>query len=260
MKGSGGFRIWVAGKLVLDSPSDKFDDSQLFNSTLVPLVAGQLYDIKIEYFSKASYTNVHAYWKCPSMEREVVIPQCQLYTDDAATPPADTINQGPVANTTITLPTNKATLNGAASADPDGTIAAYKWTIVSGPSVASFANAAAATTAVSNLVAGTYVFHLEVKDSKGAIATDDVKVTVNPMSNQGPIANAGADITITLPVNYTTLNGAASKDPDGTIAFYKWTKVSGPTQFIMGNANAATTSLSNLVAGTYVFRLEVKDS
>jgi len=265
IRGAGGFRIWVAGKLILDSPTEKFDDSQLFNSSPVPMVAGQMYDIKIEYFSKVGYTNVHAYWKCPSMEREVVIPECQLYNDEVTStpPPKEVANQGPVANAgadlTITLPTSTVRLDGSASSDPDGSIAAYSWTMVSGPSTVSFTNAAAAITSVNNLVAGTYMFRLEVKDNKGAIASDDVKVTVNAAGNQGPVANAGADITITLPVNSTTLDGAASKDPDGKIAFYKWTKVSGPSQFIMGNASAATTSLSNLVAGTYVFRLEVKD-
>jgi hypothetical protein len=266
IKGSGGFRVWVAGKLILDSPSDKFNDTQLFNSTPVSLVAGQKYDIKIEYFSKAGYTNVHAYWKCPSMEREVVIPQCQLYTNEVNTTPTpvETANQGPTAiageHIAITLPTNMVTLNGSASSDADGSIASYKWTYVNGPSVPTIVNPAAATTVINKLVAGTYSFRLEVKDNKGAIATDDVTVTVHAVGNQVPIAYAGADITITLPVNHTTLNGAASKDPDGNIAYYKWTKVSGPGQFILGNASAATTSLSNLIAGVYVFSLEVKDS
>jgi hypothetical protein len=264
--GSGGYRIWISGKLVLDSPKDKFDDRDLLFSTPVPMVAGQSYDIKVEYFSTGGYSTAYIYWKCPSMEQAVLVPQSQLFTGAVSTTPTpvETTNQGPTANAgadlTISLPTTSVTLNGAGSSDPDGSIASYKWTVVSGPNVPTIANATAVSTAVNSLVAGTYIFRLEVKDSKGVMATDDVTVTVNAAGNQGPTANAGADITITLPVNSTTLNGAASKDPDGTIAFYKWTKVSGPGQFIMGNASAATTSLSNLVAGVYVFSLEVKDS
>ena len=38
--------------------------------------------------------------------------------------------------------------------------------------------------------------------------------------NVAPVANAGADKSITLPVNSSTLTGAASSDPDGTISAY----------------------------------------
>jgi len=44
-----------------------------------------------------------------------------------------------------------------------------------------------------------------------------------PGSNKAPIANAGDDITITLPTNSTSLNGIGT-DMDGTITNYQWTK------------------------------------
>jgi len=43
-----------------------------------------------------------------------------------------------------------------------------------------------------------------------------MQVTVNPAPNKAPTANAGADITITLPTNSTSLNGIGT-DIDGTI-------------------------------------------
>ena len=49
-------------------------------------------------------------------------------------------------------------------------------------------------------------------------------------SNQSPTANAGADKTITLPLNTQTQTGSGT-DPDGTIASYQWTKISGPCCF-----------------------------
>ena len=173
-------------------------------------------------------------------------------------------NQPPTANAgsniTMTLPTNSTTLKGSGT-DPDGTIASYAWTRVSGPTTFTLGTANAATTTLTNLVAGTYVFRLTVTDNNGATATDDVTVTVNASAptNQAPIAIAGNNVTMNLPTNSTTLNGTASFDPDGTIAGYAWTKVSGPT-FTIGNANAATTTLTNLVAGTYVFQLTVTDN
>src|SRR5688572_7497897 len=86
-------------------------------------------------------------------------------------------------------------------------------------------------------------------------------VTVNaaPVLNQAPTANAGNNIILTLPANSTTLTGSGT-DGDGTIASYAWSRVSGPATFTLGSVNAATTTLNNLVQGTYVFRLTVIDN
>src|SRR6185436_16668565 len=104
-------------------------------------------------------------------------------------------------------PTNTYSLNGTGSTDQDGTIASYLWTKVSGPA-ATFANSAAATTAVNGLVLGTYVFKLKVTDNKGASSEDQLTIVVNAAANVAPVAKAGADVTITLPVNTVTLNGS----------------------------------------------------
>ncbi len=46
--------------------------------------------------------------------------------------------------------------------------------------------------------------------------------------NKSPIADAGADRTITLPKDSVLLDGSASTDPDGSITSYKCTKIVGP--------------------------------
>jgi hypothetical protein len=163
----------------------------------------------------------------------------------------------------ITLPANTATLNGGASSDPDGSIVKYAWTKISGPATFSMSDPAGITNGLSNLVAGTYVFRLTVTDDKGATASDDVNVIVNNSnvpSNQPPVASAGNDLSITLPTNSVTLNGTGSNDSDGYITKYAWSKVSGPTQFMISSPGSAITIISNLVAGTYVFRLTVTDN
>jgi PKD repeat protein len=175
------------------------------------------------------------------------------------------VNIPPVANAgpdqTITLPTNSVTLNGSASSDPDGTIAGYLWTKISGPTQFTIVNNTSASTIVNNLTAGSYSFQLKVTDNGGAIAMDTIIVTVNPAPvNQPPIANAGAAIIITLPTNIANLDGSASTDPDGTIASYVWSQVSGPSTATIASASTAKTGISGLQQGVYVFSLLVTDN
>ena len=71
-------------------------------------------------------------------------------------------------------------------------------------------------------------------------------------------ANAGDDIEITLPTNGITLDGSDSYAPIYPIS-YSWSQVSGPGTAIITNANAISTEVSELVAGSYVFQLTVSD-
>ena len=175
------------------------------------------------------------------------------------------VNLPPISNAgadkTITLPTNSVTLNGSASSDPDGSIASYLWTKISGPAQYTLGNNATASTLLSNLTAGLYSFQLKVTDNGGAIALDTIKINVNAApANQLPVANAGADITITLPTNIANLNGSGSSDPDGTIASYSWTQVSGPATATISTSTAVSTGLAGLLQGVYVFSLKVTDN
>lgn len=170
-------------------------------------------------------------------------------------------NVNPVANAgpdvTLFLPTNTVNITGTGT-DADGTIASYSWTQISGPSV-TVSNNTNPTVTLSNMVAGVYAFRLTVTDNLGAISIDDVLVTVNPaVTNQAPVASAGPNIALTLPVNSTNLIGSGS-DVDGTIASYSWTKVSGPT-VTLTNPSTAVLSVTDLLEGIYVFRLTVTDN
>ncbi len=174
-------------------------------------------------------------------------------------------NQPPIANAgpdqNITLPTNSVTINGSASSDPDGSIASYLWTKISGPTQFTIGNTIQASTVVNNLTAGLYSFQLKVTDNLGAIALDTIKVIVNAApANLPPIANAGANISVTLPTNVANLNGTASKDPDGTISSYLWSQVSGPSTAAITTPANVTTGISALQQGVYVFSLKVTDN
>ena len=81
--------------------------------------------------------------------------------------------------------------------------------------------------------------------------------------NEPPVANAGPDITITLPTNTVVLNGEGSSDLDNNIASYEWTKISGPSPV---NTSIPTSNkkwqvlVANLVEGIYQFELKVTDA
>lgn len=81
-----------------------------------------------------------------------------------------------------------------------------------------------------------------------------------PGTNLSPNANAGSDQIITIPTASVSVSASASSDPDGTIASYAWTKISGPATFNIVSPTSATTTINTLVAGTYVFQVEVTDN
>ena len=81
-----------------------------------------------------------------------------------------------------------------------------------------------------------------------------------PPSNAAPVARAGNDVNLTLPANSVQVSGSGSTDADGTITGYNWARISGPTQFTISSASVVNPTISNLVAGTYVFRLTVTDN
>jgi hypothetical protein len=93
-------------------------------------------------------------------------------------------------------------------------------------------------------------------------STDTAVVTPPPAvpGNKLPVANAGADVTISKSWNYNPwIYGTQSKDPDGWIAAFKWTCVQG-TQYTIVSPAAGKTRLDNLAIGVYIFRLTVTDN
>jgi len=165
-------------------------------------------------------------------------------------------NVPPVANAgddkTITLPTSQVTLVGS-GIDTDGTITSYQWTKVSGPTTFTLGSPTLATTTVSSLVQGIYQFELRISDNSGAVSKDTVNVLVNAsVANIPPVANAGADKTITLPTSQVTLVGAGT-DVDGTIVSYQWSNSIGTTW------NGQSVIMSTPVSGVYTYTLTVTD-
>ena len=103
-------------------------------------------------------------------------------TVEVTPPPATSSNKLPIANAGADITIGKSWnynpwIYGTQSKDPDGWIAAFKWTCVQGTQY-QIVSPDAGKTRLDNLTVGVYVFRLTVTDNKGGQATDDVKVTV----------------------------------------------------------------------------------
>lgn len=174
-------------------------------------------------------------------------------------------NKPPIADAghdlIIALPKDSVILDGSKSKDPDGTITRYNWINISGPSSFVIITPSSEKTKVKNLLPGIYSFELAVTDNKGLSSKDTVRVTVEVVPvNHPPVANAGNDTTLVLPVNSIILNGSDSWDVDNNIIGYAWSKLSGPSTLSMSDPVSIQVQAGDLVQGIYLFVLTVTDA
>lgn len=76
---------------------------------------------------------------------------------------------------------------------------------------------------------------------------------------QLPIADAGPDQTIFLPADNLIIDGSGSDPDGGSITAFQWSQESGPSTATLTNTNTDDLTASDLLVGTYVFRLTVTD-
>ncbi len=162
----------------------------------------------------------------------------------------------------ITVPTDSILLDGSGSDDPDGKIDEWLWKKIEGPYSFNIVSTSTSKTIIRKLVPGIYHFELKVTDDKGLSAKDTVMITVDaiPTAKHPPIANAGRDTIITLPINSITLDASASVDPDNNIVSFQWTKIAGPSSYLIANADALQSQATGLIEGIYRFELKVTDA
>lgn len=111
---------------------------------------------------------------------------------------------------------------------------------------------------LSNLEEGMYTFVLKVTDSANQSSTAQVHVFVKPPTNKPPVAEAGDNITISLPQTWVLLNANKSKD-DNKIESFKWEQVQGSSQAIFVSPNSSITNVTGLTKGSYIFKVYVTD-
>lgn len=180
------------------------------------------------------YTNSTAVFTYPVTTVSIVV-KPRVVVVPPNVPP--TVSAG--SSQAITLPVNAVTLTGSAS-DPDGTIASYLWSQLSGPAVAVIASPTTSSTSVTGLVAGVYVFKLTATDNKGASAGANVNVTVNPAPVAGKYEGFGSlviggdnspvvHVTTLSPTGTGSLTAAMGNnrkivfDVTGVINGFRWT-------------------------------------
>jgi hypothetical protein len=174
-----GVRLYVNGQLVIDHWTDHLVAQ---DSAIVALAAGQRYDIRMDYYDRATLATARLSWAYPGQSTQVV-PQWVLY-------PSLPVNQPPAVNAgvdqTINLPA-VASLTGIARDDglPSPASLTTMWSKISGREDSAggtvvFASPNAPVTTATFGADGIYVLRLTVSD--GAVTvSDDVTITVNPV-------------------------------------------------------------------------------
>lgn len=106
---------------------------------------------------------------------------------------------------------------------------------------------------------GTYTFTYTVTDNNFKTAASSVLVTIGAGTIL-PTVDAGSDQPFSLPKNSTTLVGTATGNGGATITSTTWTQQAGPNIANISFPNSLTTLVTNMIAGTYTFRLTANDS
>jgi VCBS repeat-containing protein len=149
------------------------------------------------------------------------------------------------------------TLDGSASADPNGDVLTYAWTQSAGPA-AVLSDATAQKPAFTAEAAGALVFELVVSDGVNASVPDVVTIFVFDTTNKPPVADAGKDQDVKVG-DTVTLDGSGSSDPEAQPLTYAWTLVGGPSAVTLSDAAAVNPAFMPDAAGVYTFALSVSD-
>jgi YD repeat-containing protein len=170
--------------------------------------------------------------------------------------------QNPTASFTATP--NPATtgqqvsFNGAASSDPDGSIAKYEWDLDGNGSYETDTGATATATRTYASAGGVTV-GLRVTDNSGATATTTRTVTVQAPANQSPTASFTATPSPAATRQAVSFSGAASSDPDGSITKYEW-DLDGNGSYETDTGATATASRTYTTTGSVTVGLRVTDN
>ncbi len=176
-----------------------------------------------------------------------------IVSDAPDTPGTPDLNEAPSADFTFSAAEANplsVTFDASASADADGSVAAYTWTFGDG--------ATGEGESVSHVYAavGTYAVTLTVTDNEGKSSTVEKSVQVVSASPPGtPDLNEApsADFTFSAAELSVSFDASASEDADGSVEAYTWTFGDGET------GEGESVSHTYAAAGTFDVTLTVTD-
>lgn len=158
-----------------------------------------------------------------------------------------TVNAG--IDQTILLPDNFCTLYGGkpfSKPSAGARLTSFVWSQVSGPNTATFSryadsavmiNSLDSAVFVSNMVEGVYTFQVTVKDSKGATASDQVKITIKKcVINPNP-KTITFTTTVYAPIDAGTKYGIMP----GTTILLDGNKLKPEDQIVLGGIQGCPT-------------------
>jgi dienelactone hydrolase len=237
-KSDDGIRVWINGVPIIDNFTDH---AVTENAATVQMIAGQKYDIKIEYYNRNGGGMATLKWSSPSTLKQMV-PTKQLYPDGTGNPdlPLCTSNTLPANNAALT-PTTSTTLGwnavfNAASYD------VYLWTGSTAPSTPT-ANVAVNSFTATGLTPGAnYKWYVVPKNGTGAAtgcaASSTTNFTINPL----------------VPPCATNLNpGNGATVASQNTAALSWSKVPTATSYdvYIYTGNTAPTTATATVTDTF---------
>ncbi len=145
-------------------------------------------------------------------------------------------------------------LDGAASTGGSGL--RHAWRQVSGPA-AGLTDADRPVATVVPFEPGSFVFELEVSDDVGPGVPARVRLDAREAQRDLPVASATAPASAQVR-DVVRLDGAASRDPQGSPLRYRWTQVAGPW-VALDDPSSSTPAFRPPLPGAYAFELEVDD-
>jgi PKD repeat protein len=177
----------------------------------------------------------------------------------AITVNAEVVDQAPTADAGVDQSAYvgaTVTFDGSGSSDSEGAIANYTWVVMDGTTLVATLYGAAPTHAFA--AAGTYTVNLTVTDGGGLTDTDEmtVTVTVAPVVNVPPEADASADDTSVVEGTLVEFSGAASSDD---VVAWTWTIVDADGDLV-ATLTGEEANYTFEAAGTYTVTLNVTDA
>ena len=138
------------------------------------------------------------------------------------------VNQPPIASFTYSplspIMSQPVTFDASSSYDPDGNITKYEWDFGDG----NITEVEEPVITHTYSIAGNYTVKLTVTDDKGMKSSISRNITVRPVINQPPIANANGPYT-GIEGQHVEFNASASYDPEGANLTYYWEFGDGET-------------------------------